>query len=399
VFDVSGTLLIEKGGFWDPPSNEAQPGVTEMLAGLKESGLFIIAASNQPVWTQLGTAGLRDHIDKVVEKIDVGKSKPSPDWIKHFVAASGAQPHEMLYVGDRDHDAYLAANGPMIYAHAMWARPASSYGLRATSPKWVELTVRHIFSREDPWFWKLKCTDSTGRPVDAKTLIDADGAGSPATKSALIRLLKHDQDKTYPEMPISLREYVMLSMLGSVYHDDLFGGADWWTTYPGHSGTPNKIMGDFLTIAAKFSREKYVDDLFIRHKVAINSRAAWEAGGHVGALGNQLSTVKINDDYRDKIEGRRILLLDNFLTRGYSTEAGRALLLNAGVKEVIVACVGKYGHDLHVVSDSADIWDSFEVERPGASSFPYYVQRGNEHFESLGEFARGLDNLRAQHWH
>ncbi|MDQ6766009.1 MAG: HAD family hydrolase, partial [Verrucomicrobiota bacterium] len=335
VFDVSGTLLTDDG--------TAQPGVEQMLDELRGLGLIVIAASNDPVEWKLHQAGLLGSIDHVVERSDVGIAKRSPRWVTKFVELTNLQPHQMFYIGDSDNDMITASWGPMIYAHAVWSSDPGPYGLHALTPQWVVNVITYIFRKRHPWYWTLDATDGLGRPVRAMTLIDADGAGSPRARQRLLWLLKDNIDSKINPTPMTLREFVMLQMLSSVYHENLFGGADYWTTYPGHDGAPNSVMGDFLDIAAKLSRNKYKNDLLFRHTPAMKSKQARDLRGPVGALRNQLETVNVGAQYRKKLANKRVILLDNFLTMGYSTESGRTLLLNAGASEVVVACVGKYG--------------------------------------------------------
>ncbi len=270
--------------------------------------------------------------------------------------------------------------------------------MQAVSPAWVVNVVRHILRKHHPWYWTLDTCDALGRPVRAMTLIDANGAGSPNTRQALLRLLKDGIDSTIQGTPMNLSEFVMLHMLASVYHSNLFGGAHFWTTYPGHTGDPNDVMGGFLDIAAKLSRNKYKADLLVRHTGAVRSREARDEGGLVGALKNQLETVQAGEAYRGKLTGRRVLLLDNFLTWGYSAEVGRNLLLNAVASEVIVACVGKYGPRINLVTPPSTTWDAFDTARPVPSGWTHATHAGVTNQTALVEFLQSLRGIRSSAW-
>ena len=369
-----------------------------MLTQLKAMGLQVVAVSNDPVRGPLQQSSLAAYIDHIVERVDVGKAKGSPLWVDRFRELTGLEPHQLFYVGDSDHDMITATRGPMIYAHAMWSCPPGQYGLQALSPNWVVNVIRHIFRKQHPWYWTLDATDSIGRPVHAMTLIDGNGAGSTQTKQRLLWLLKDNIDVTIPTTPMMLSEFVMLHMLASVYDTNLFGGAHLWTTYPGHAGEPNDVMGGFLEVAAKLSRNKYRPALLVRHTEAMRSRDARGSEGRVGALRNQLETVHVEKKYERQLSGKRVLLLDNFLTWGYSTESARNLLLNAGAAEVMVACVGKYGPRINVISPSDEDWNAFEKERPDAARFQQSEHRGVFHQEALEEFVESLRGIRRAMW-
>ena len=398
VFDVSGTLLETTGGYWSTSTETAQPEIEPMLAELKLMDLQIVAASNSPVFMKLRAAGLEKYIDHLLEKSDVGIAKGSAAWVAAFRSATGLEPHQLLYVGDTTHDMVTATRGPMIYAHAMWSCPPSQYGLRATSPRWVVNVVKHIFRKQTPWYWTLETTDTTGRRVQAMTLVDGNGAGSQETKERLVDLFKRDRDVGLSNTPMNLSEFVMLHMLASVYDSNLFGGADYWTTYPGHTGAPNSIMGNFVDIAAKLSRNKHSPSLLQRHTPAKKSRDARGTGDWTGALRNQIDTIRVGDEYREKLIGKRILLLDNFLTWGFSMECARNMLLNAGAAEVVVACIGKYGQRVRVIASPTSEWDAFAIDRPDAETFLQDQRLGDVHTEALGEFQQSLSGLTQATW-
>jgi hypothetical protein len=108
--------------------------------------------------------------------------------------------------------------------------------------------------------------------------------------------------------------------------------------------------------------------------------------------------MQIGEAYRKKIQGKRILLLDNFLTWGYSTESGRTLLLAAGAVEVVIACVSKYGPRINVITPPDVTWDPFYTPRPPAATFRQVAHRGVYHPEVLEEFAASLEGVRTATW-
>lgn len=52
-------------------------------------------------------------------------------------------------------------------------------------------------------------------------------------------------------------------------------------------------------------------------------------------------TLKINDSLVDRIKGKVICIIDDYITNGYSAEAAKHLLLSAGAKKVIFLSIGK----------------------------------------------------------
>lgn len=157
-------------------------------------------------------------------------------------------------------------------------------------------------------------------------------------------------------------------------------------------------MGDFLSVAAKLFRNKYVDDLFERHTPARKSNVAFREGGIEESLRNQLTTMRLTERYRDMITGKRVLVLDNFLTWGPSMETPRNLLFGAGAKAIIAVGVGKYGPSYHIASAPAEPWDPFDVSVPDAGSFAQVRSMGDVRQEALAEFLASYQAMQNENW-
>jgi hypothetical protein len=186
-------------------------------------------------------------------------------------------------------------------------------------------------------------------------------------------------------------------MLGSLYAD-LIEHVDVWTTYPGHGGNPNKVMGSFLDIAAKLFRDKYREDLLVRHQPALRSRAAWGGGDRWRALGNQLDSMRLGAPYEGALTDQSVLVVDNFLTRGYSTETARNLLLAGGAREVYVACVGRYPPSLNVLTAPRVPWDPFRGPPPPERQWDQDVVAGVTDHNARAGFLRSYTQLAGERW-
>jgi Haloacid dehalogenase-like hydrolase len=393
VCDASGTLL-------DARLNP-QPGVANMLARLKPAGVQVVVAANHPerdTRRQLQAAGLLDFVDHIVAREHVTKDKGSPVWVDKFRELTGLEANQFFYLGNSLYDMVTATRGPMVYAHSAWSgTPPYPYGLVAPAPGWVAAVTQHIFRKRHNWYWTLHGNDPSGRGLHAVTMIDADGAGGDQRlRNALLNLLKDDTDSALG--PMTLKEFVMLHMLASLNNEGDFAAAQLWTTYPGHLGGPNNVMGDFLDVAAKLARNKYKRDLLERHTHAERSNVVYRREGIAGAVQNQLQTMRVGAAFRKSLKGKRVLLLDNFLTWGSTTETGRNLLLTAGAAAVKVACVGKYGTRMFVVGAPARPWDPFGTSPPQAASFRYEQRTGSTDPAALREFAASHAAMARERW-
>jgi hypothetical protein len=156
-------------------------------------------------------------------------------------------------------------------------------------------------------------------------------------------------------------------------------------------------MRDFLDVAAKLARNKYREDLLVRRATAEKSNSVFHREGIAAAVANQLQTMKVGAAYRENIDGKRILLLDNFLTWGSTTESGRNLLLAAGASAVKVACVGKYGQQMYAVGAPGG-WDPFGSSRPIASTLSFDERTGVRDDAALREFAASYAAMNGERW-
>jgi hypothetical protein len=81
---------------------------------------------------------------------------------------------------------------------------------------------------------------------------------------------------------------------------------------------------------------------------------------------------KLSDpDYRQRIQGKCVVVMDDFTTQGYSGECARQLLLQAGAGEVVCINVSKYGRDYWAISCGFDdyTWDPWSATVHSARSF------------------------------
>lgn len=396
IFDVSGTLVHETTG-------RAQDDIADAIDRLRASGVYVIAAGNPPpaaLKRSLRQAGLT--VDDIVSSRDVGINKGSPRWINYICSMTGLRRNQLFYVGDTRHDMVTAVQGSVVYAHAAWSKPAGKYGLIAPAPGWVPAIVEHIFRKPQPWYWELDATDITGRPIWVRTLINAKGAGDLALQRGLLSLLKSDQKPSVGRL--TLRAFVMLHMLASLYDSDVLSTVDYWTTYPGHRGSRNKPMAGPLDKFAKLFRQQHYIDLLDRHTRAQQSREAYKQGNVLGAFANQIGSVRLNPKAADDIAGKQVLVIDNYITRGPSTETARNLLLAAGASKVLVAAVSKYelaqrGYEYSVFSPQASVtFDPFTTERPPESQFTRQQMLGTKNPAALDTFAASYRSMLTEQW-
>ncbi|MFI6786868.1 HAD family hydrolase [Nonomuraea sp. NPDC050383] len=110
-------------------ADDLYPDVREALAALRDAGLQVIVAGNQPARAHGALVAMELPADSVHTSEGWGVSKPDPGFFAKVAAVAGREPSEILYVGDRlDNDVLpagragmrtaLLRRGPWGYLHA-----------------------------------------------------------------------------------------------------------------------------------------------------------------------------------------------------------------------------------------------------------------------------------------
>ena len=135
-FDLKGEL--ERWRAHDPDGlrenfdeEDLYPDVRPGLARLRDMGMRVVIAGNQPPQARDALESMNLGADTILISADLGVEKPSPGFFQKVCEAAGALPAEVLYVGDRiDNDVLpaksaglqtaLIRRGPWGYLQAEW---------------------------------------------------------------------------------------------------------------------------------------------------------------------------------------------------------------------------------------------------------------------------------------
>lgn len=393
IFDVSETML-EGGG-------KAVPGIGDTIKRLQDLGVQIIAAESEgpanSTAKKLSNAGIP--VDHIVTRFEVGKNKGSPLWIDHIKQLTGLATNELLYVGDSKYDMITASHSKVVYIHAAWTGTPSEYGLKAPTPPWIAAVVAHIFRKRHAWGWTLTRPDSRGRTIRQLALVDVNTVQQAKIKNDLVEMFKERDEPFVGPMP--LREFLALHLTASIYADGLQEQTDVWGMMPSHNGQRVNKMTPWLDTVAKLFRDHYVNNLLVRHRPAKRSRDARREGGIVGAIANQVNTLHLDPTAIQKIAGRTVLILDDFLTKGVTTGVGSVLLSLGGAADTIVVAAVKYGPSSVVLNrpDGARCWDPTQpAPENSAAAVGYTEEPGAFNQDAQNEFIASYQAMQNEHW-
>jgi len=212
-----------------------------------------------------------------------------------------------------------------------------------------------FFMKKALWYSWLDSKDQIERPILFRALIDANGAGSEKVKNAILRTLKDKSDETVNGTSISA--FLMMHMIASSYLEGLLSvdrKQALWQIYPGHSrtSTPPPLIQAAIR-GFKIFRSKAADDAYglTRWQNALQSHLLRQGSGkekeQVRFI-NQVNSVCIAKG--TNVEAKRVIVLDDFCTKGFSLEAARNLYFSAGAESVSTFAFGRYGKQYVEVS-------------------------------------------------
>lgn len=346
ILDLSNTTFN--------PDGSIQDGIEDLLSFCRENNLSIAFTTNENIYKVLLLRSSLEY-DLLVTPNEVNlKKKPSPKFIEYIETILNIPKDKFIYIGDNDFtDAICASHAKVLYFSARWANPNPQYGIPVSNPSSVIRIIRRHLLKEEYWGWELEKIDNQERPIKAIALLDC----RSSLRDYAVRALKYGERQH--------RTFFLLHLVSSVYLSGLYREVDYWATYPSHNegNSLNPLMSWIFDRVTKEFRKKYID-LFYRHKESIDSGTSRRNGISVNFT-NQISTVVLNQEYRRKIRRKKILVVDDFITEGYSLECARNLLYQANVSDVIGLSIGKYGNRYIQISirNSFDPFNPVDISR------------------------------------
>ncbi|WP_149264381.1 hypothetical protein [Actinomadura sp. K4S16] len=281
-----------------------------------------------------------------------GRNRGSTAWVDEAAGQLRVQWHELLYVGSTVLDWRTAGNAGVLYVHALWAGRLSARhnAISVSAPGEVSEFAEAFLLDEPRWAfqgsgdgWELRCL------LPASVVLPCSASGQ------MFRL----QDVFTYERPVEIgdqdaRSVLMLSALVNVYLEGLMTGGAWICVYPSSSpGRVSEQLQAFLEPASHLFHNYYREDLLVRAVRAPDTsreRAAARREGRRAqvSIATQATTVHVGTNYRGRrLRGKTVIVADDFTTHGMSLSWAQTLLDMAGVEQVILLAVGKYGSAHH----------------------------------------------------
>ena len=387
---IRGVAFDFDGGLVEEDTSKPIRGIRTLIEGLHDRHIVVAAISGRTL-SDVGLRAARSGlaIDHVVTRDIPNATKGSGRLIARFGSDAGLQPCEVAAVVTDEYGFREAINAPVLSFRAGWAQFMGQYSLRLDNPSELLEYLDLFFLKTHHWFAAYDGSDALGRDIRLRALIDGNGAGRGSIRNAILAALKDKRDTHL--YGASFSRILVMHLVASMYLEGLLcegrNKAD-CVIYPGHStiSQPPPVIEAAL-VGLKFVRTNFPKNALVRWSDAVHSsKSRIERQHHRVLFANQPSSVYVPASY--KVTGKRVFVLDDFTTDGFSLEAARNLLLESGAERVTALAFGKYPkrHTI-AVPDPRNALKPHEQRRYTDDDFNLSSVQAVEDAAALSEFA------------
>lgn len=269
---------------------------------------------------------------------------------------------KVILVGSSDDDLVLAANKKLLIINPGWSvvqeeKPAR-YGITLSTPLKLLEAVR-IIHNQNSWYFKLNPDESTS--VIALTSANTYNRDVTTEEKEILegfeQLLKEGDRRYFESLYFHLISGIMKS-------DDL-RNVDIWGVFPTSSGAINNEIEELKERCRYLTGKRYNQPIFLRHtSVKKSHETRHDERLNVGCV-KHLESIIINPYYNKKLKGKKICIIDDYLTNGISFETARNLLINAGASEVILLALGRFKKGVNGIYQKETYKLTGDLYRPG----------------------------------
>jgi hypothetical protein len=296
----------------------------------------------------------RHHLTLDKEPLETYLSRESQVPVCQFTAASGSLParqfagsadpilaklgierHETILVGSKTVDMQAGVNNRLLLVRPAWYGDEIDYGFRVESISELAQFCEIFALRQHPIYWSIDDGALQVRSMGPFSTILKDFAEFGSSARATAKDNKGDP------------EFWFFAVVSALYFSGIIHQVQYICPFPGHNpaatGGVRVLFDDVMSRFAKCFRKPYLPDLILRHT---RSRKSQYLKPEQKTFGNQINTIHLNRRPRsyDKQEprktplpltGKRVLVVDDFITNGRSLDAARAFIEAAGARAIL----------------------------------------------------------------
>lgn len=244
--------------------------------------------------------------------------------------------NDFIMIGSVEEDIRIVANNKIVLFNPTWLQVNEKivkYGFRIES---VDKLIRciDILNLENKFMFDSKINEKT-------TLIAlCDAREYYAVADELEMLKRYKGVLKFNQEPYQYAVY--FHYVCNLLNDNRFKDVDYWMAVPSSSGSNNNYVYEMVANTRYLMNDRKKEDLFIRHKPA--KKSTYMNNDERINLGctRHFDTIHLNPKYKGKLTGKKICVIDDYVTNGTSFETIRNLLENEGVKEIILLAIGSF---------------------------------------------------------
>lgn len=139
---------------------------------------------------------------------------------------------------------------------------------------------------------------------------------------------------------------LLFHLINEVTTNSYFDKVDYWGTFPSSNPSNTATSVSFIKEAVRVlinGGPRTGPEILIRTTPMKSKHSSGSAVRLTNKSDKDFETLIVNPILVDKIKGKVICIIDDYITNGYSAESAKHLLLAAGAEEVIFLSFGKFG--------------------------------------------------------
>lgn len=139
---------------------------------------------------------------------------------------------------------------------------------------------------------------------------------------------------------------LLFHLINEVTTNSYFDKVDYWGTFPSSNPKNTATSVSFIKEAVRVlinGGPRTGPEILIRNTPMKSKHSSGSALRLTNKSDKDFETLIVNPLLVDKIKGKVICIIDDYITNGYSAESAKHLLLAAGAEEVIFLSFGKFG--------------------------------------------------------
>lgn len=322
------------------PGGVPDPTLVQALLELQASGTPIAIVSNhaRPAWLAPLAAG-------GVHFATVG-SRQNGQLIHTIAKNVKGATHDVLVLAATRDDVMMGKNGKAVLVAAPSSTDPAVRGLGIDIPdaKGLKEVIALASGWQGHWWFSV---DAVHYRVRALSDLSSKGT-QPLTQVEFSRRVTATVKGGGPRL-MALLTVTSRSLLRDGVADL---SEQMWGVYPSSASTndDSDTLSDFThRLRSTTSRVHFAKrgcPLFIRHRASAKRSAPGSTLSRVDPA-SQVETIHLNPEYRYKIGGRNVFVVDDCTTYGLSFGVAAAFLRKAGASSVTGVALGKFGNQFH----------------------------------------------------